>query len=75
MINGINHITLATNDLTKSFEFYKNILGFKPLCKWHAGDYFLVSELWFCLNYDEMHNASNGYTHIAFDVKKLILKK
>ncbi len=68
MISGINHITLAVRDIETSFDFYRNILGFKPLCKWHSGAYFLVGKLWFCLSHDEQAQATNDYTHIAFNV-------
>ena len=33
MIAGLNHLTLSTTDLDRSFEFYQNILGCKPLAK------------------------------------------
>ncbi len=68
MIDSINHITLASKNIQQSFDFYCNILGFKPLCKWHAGAYFLVGEFWFCINYDEQALGSIDYTHIAFNV-------
>lgn len=70
MITGINHITIATNDVGKSFDFYANTLGFKPLCKWDKGAYFLVGNAWFCINYDENATPIQDYTHIAFDVNQ-----
>lgn len=68
MITGINHITITTNDVNKSFDFYANTLGFKPLCRWDKGAYFLVGNTWFCINYDENTAPTKDYTHIAFDV-------
>ncbi len=68
MINGINHITIATTNVARSFHFYHEILGFKPLCKWHKGAYFLAGNLWFCISYDEHTSPTRDYTHIAFDV-------
>ena len=68
MITGINHITIATNDVNESFNFYRNTLGFKPLCKWDKGAYFLVGNSWFCINCDENTAPTQDYTHIAFDV-------
>ena len=68
MINGINHITIATNNVANSFNFYHEILGFKPLCKWHKGAYFLAGNLWFCISYDEHASPTMDYTHIAFNV-------
>lgn len=70
MITGLNHITLAVNDLDASFRFYKEILGFKPLCKWPKGAYFLLGDLWFCLSKDDnrTRSPSSCYTHYAFSV-------
>lgn len=42
MINGINHINIAVSDIERSFLFYKDILGFKPLCKSEGSAYFLA---------------------------------
>lgn len=68
MITSINHITLAVQDITQSFAFYKDILGFKLLVKWDKGAYFLAGDFWFCLNIDEKHKDSPCYTHYAFTV-------
>lgn len=68
MITGINHLTLAVTNLARSFAFYKDILQFKPLCKWEKGAYFLVGDLWFCLNVDEKRQPHLCYTHYAFNV-------
>ncbi|MDE1461671.1 VOC family protein [Spartinivicinus poritis] len=69
MINGLNHITMAVNNLDKSFDFYVEILGFKPHAKWNKGAYLSVGELWLCLSVDHTQ-PSNDYTHIAFDVSE-----
>ena len=42
MINGINHINISVADIERSFLFYKDILGFKPLCKSEGSAYFLA---------------------------------
>jgi catechol 2,3-dioxygenase-like lactoylglutathione lyase family enzyme len=68
MIKNINHITLACTDIERSFTFYRNILGFKPLVKWGKGAYFLVGEFWFCLNLDLKRIPNSCYTHYAFSV-------
>lgn len=72
MITNINHITLAVQNIERSFEFYKNILGFKPLVKWENGAYFLVGDEqngdWFCLNFDKNRKPTSCYTHYAFSV-------
>lgn len=68
MISGMNHITLAVTDIEKSFYFYQNILGLKPICKWDKGAYFMVGEFWFCLNLDPNRNSTTCYTHYSFSV-------
>lgn len=70
MIIGMNHITLAIKDIDKSFAFYRNILGLKPLVKWDKGAYFLAGDFWFCLNVDDSQLSNPGYTHYAFTVTK-----
>ena len=70
MITGLNHITLAVTDIEKSFRFYREVLQFKPLCKWSKGAYFLVGDLWFCLNVDVARVPQSDYTHYAFSVSK-----
>jgi catechol 2,3-dioxygenase-like lactoylglutathione lyase family enzyme len=68
MLTGINHITLAVSDINRSFEFYRDIFGFEPLCKWDSGAYFLCGDFWFCLNVDANTRPSADYTHYAFSV-------
>ena len=68
----INHITLSCNDLDRSFNFYKDVLGFKPLMKWQRGAYFLAGDIWFCLslNKQPINLEHTDYRHIAFSVDK-----
>ena len=40
MIIGINHINISVTDIARSFSFYKDVLGFKPLCKSEDSAYF-----------------------------------
>ncbi len=70
MITNANHYTLAVTDIDRSFNFYKNILGLKPLCKWPKGAYFLVGDFWFCLNLDLNRTPAPDahYTHFAFGI-------
>ncbi|MGE3756938.1 MAG: VOC family protein [Pseudobdellovibrionaceae bacterium] len=70
MIKGINHITIAVRDLDRSFLFYRNVLGFKPLLKHSRGAYFLAGDLWFCLDLDASTRKEvlPEYTHFAFSV-------
>ena len=37
MVQGINHINLSVRDLESAFNFYKDVLQFKPLCRWPEG--------------------------------------
>ena len=68
MITGINHITLAVKNIEDSFEFYNNVLGFKPLCKWEGSAYFQVGDLWFCIDRDTKREQTGCSTHYAFSV-------
>ena len=74
MITGLNHITLAVKDIDKSFVFYHDVLGFKPLCKWEGSAYFLVGDpdqpgsVWFCLDRDGHRRKTFCNTHYAFSV-------
>lgn len=72
MIEGLNHITLEVSDINRSFQFYHNILGLKPLCRWHMGAYFLTGETWFCLIVDDSHPSriNSSYTHYAFSINQ-----
>ena len=58
MITAMNHITLASRNIEKSFSFYKDVLGLMPLVKWDKGAYFLAGDFWFCLNFDESRVAN-----------------
>lgn len=76
MITGLNHITLAVQDIDTSFRFYKDVLGFTPICKWEGSAYFVVGDvndpnaLWFCLDYDrnQLRVPPLCSTHYAFSV-------
>lgn len=68
MIKGFNHLTLAVTNVEVSFKFYTEVLQLNPLCKWNKGAYFLVGDLWFCLNQDENRISNPCYTHYAFSV-------
>ncbi|WP_281557572.1 fosfomycin resistance glutathione transferase [Thalassomonas sp. RHCl1] len=67
MLTGLNHITIAVNNLPVSFNFYVNLLGMKPHAKWHSGAYLSLGELWFCLSCDVSCPAGD-YSHLAFDI-------
>ena len=67
MIKGINHITLAVNNIETSFEFYKDILGFNPVVKWKNGAYLTAGNTWIALNQDSsiLKAGRPDYSHIA----------
>jgi catechol 2,3-dioxygenase-like lactoylglutathione lyase family enzyme len=67
VLKGLNHITIAVNDLERSFNFYVDLLGMQPHAKWDKGAYLSLGELWFCLSSDEAI-PSKDYSHVAFDV-------
>jgi len=71
MVTGINHLTLATKDLEKSFSFYKDVLGFHPVLKHSRGAYLLAGDFWFCLDLDPATRTEPlpEYTHIAWTVE------
>jgi len=70
MISGLNHITLSVRDVDRSFGFYVETLGAKPLARWSKGAYLLAGDLWLCLTPDERTRSSPlpEYSHIAFSV-------
>ena len=71
MITGLNHLTLSASNLDKSFNFYRDILGCKPLAKWKRGAYLLAGDLWLTLSLDvnkSDRNVASDYTHYAFSV-------
>jgi catechol 2,3-dioxygenase-like lactoylglutathione lyase family enzyme len=70
MIRGINHITFSVKDAEKSFAFYRDILGFKPVAKWPKGSYFLAGGIWIALVLDEHTQKQElpEYSHVAFSL-------
>lgn len=77
MVKGINHITLSVKNLERSFAFYRDALKFKPLMKSAKSAYFLVGDMWFCIEEDPHARkvALPEYTHIAFSVDAADLPK
>ncbi|MFA9593840.1 fosfomycin resistance glutathione transferase [Citrobacter telavivensis] len=68
MLNGLNHITLAVSDVSRSFAFYVNTLGFTPKAKWAHGAYLSLGNLWLCLSADAVA-SKDDYTHYAFSIQ------
>ena len=67
MITGLNHLTVAVSELDRSYEFYVNLLGFKPEGRWDKGAYLSAGELWLCLSLDSASPAKD-FTHYAFSI-------
>jgi glutathione S-transferase fosA5 len=70
LISGINHITFAVRDLDRSFHFYSQVLGLRPVAKWYKGAYLEAGSDWVCLTLDVETRAGSlpEYTHTAFTV-------
>ena len=78
MIDGLNHLTLSVRDLERSFVFYREVLGFRPLARWSRGAYLLAGGCtWICLTVDD--RTRNGpleeATHVAFAVSSKLFAK
>lgn len=70
MLTGLNHLTIAVSDLSRSFDFYVSMLGFTPRAKWTKGAYLSLDKLWLCLSLDEV-DTRRDYTHYAFSISEL----
>lgn len=68
MIRGLNHITLATQDLSESTHFYTHVLGAQLKARWPKGAYLELADLWLALILDPHFKAATDYSHLAFDV-------
>ena len=66
-VTDLNHITIAVSQLSRSFDFYVDILGFTPRARWANGAYLSAGNLWLCLSQEAARPATD-YTHIAFSV-------
>lgn len=72
MLTGLNHLTLAVVNLSRSIEFYVALPGFRLAACWDAGAYLSLGDLWLCLSMDESRLAQRQpeYTHYAFSVSQ-----
>jgi catechol 2,3-dioxygenase-like lactoylglutathione lyase family enzyme len=70
MLNGLNHLTLAVSDLSRSVHFYQSTLGLHLHARWDHGAYLSAGELWLCLSQDPQRADAPAadYTHYAFTV-------
>ena len=67
MLQGLNHLTLATGDLDSSVAFYVDLLGCRPRVRWARGAYLTLGDLWLCLSCDPPQPARD-YSHVAFGI-------
>ena len=66
MISGLNHITLAVSSLSRSIDFYCDMLGCKLEHEWDQGAYLAAGDLWLCLAVCDAVDRHDDYTHVAF---------
>lgn len=65
MITGLNHITVSVSDLSRSLDFYCDVLGFRNVHEWGAGAYLKAGDLWLCLSVGEAVSPARDYSHFA----------
>jgi len=70
MLTGLNHLTLAVTDLSRSMDFYARLLHFRLVASWETGAYLALGDLWLCLSLDlaRADEISSAYTHYAFSI-------
>jgi catechol 2,3-dioxygenase-like lactoylglutathione lyase family enzyme len=69
-VTGINHVTLAVSDLSRSIAFYSNLLGFAVRMSGPTSAYLEAGTLWLALVVDPevRRRPLPEYSHIAFSV-------
>ena len=74
---GVNHITFAVSDLSRSIRFYTEVVGCTLAATWNGGAYLRAGEAWICLSTDPAvsKRTASHYTHIAFTFDPVTLRK
>jgi catechol 2,3-dioxygenase-like lactoylglutathione lyase family enzyme len=67
LITGINHLTWNVSSIDEAFDFYVDVLGFKPVMKYEWSAYFLTGETWIAIVKGEKR-SDERYDHIAFQI-------
>jgi catechol 2,3-dioxygenase-like lactoylglutathione lyase family enzyme len=68
VLQGLNHITFAVQDIERSLAFYRGILGCELHARWDRGAYLTIGDCWLCLSLDPSSSPSKGYSHVAFSI-------
>ena len=70
MLKGLNHITLSVRHLSRSLDYYTELLGFSLRARWSDGAYLTLGDLWLCLRRDAhvREGPLPEYTHFALSV-------
>jgi len=68
MTLGLNHITFAVREISRSVVFYEHVIGCSKVAVWDEGAYLRAGEAWLCLSRDVAAAADSrgDYTHTAF---------
>ena len=74
---GVNHITFAVSDLSRSIRFYTDVVGCTLVATWNGGAYLRAGEAWICLSTDPAvsKRTASDYTHIAFTFDPVTLRQ
>lgn len=68
-VGGINHVTLAVDDVEGAVSFYVGVLGCHLVAQWPKGAYLLAGSTWLALVLGRHEpGRADDYSHIAFDV-------
>lgn len=73
MIRGINHITYSVSNITKSIEFYRDVLKAEILVEGKMSAYFNLAGIWLALNEEKnipRKEIVYSYTHMAFTISE-----